>query len=65
VNISHLLIHIIKPEDVKVDGFNDSDIYEFIKFRNDIDEILNNIRSLMLHQPKLMRMDCMNMLLRN
>jgi hypothetical protein len=37
---------IQNPEDVKVDGFiNDSDIYEFyLKFRNDIDEILNNIR---------------------
>lgn len=34
------------PEDVKVEGFiNDSDIYEFyLKFRNDVDEILNNIK---------------------
>jgi sugar-specific transcriptional regulator TrmB len=34
------------PEDVKVEGFiNDSDIYEFyLKFRNDIDEILNNVK---------------------
>jgi hypothetical protein len=34
------------PEDVKVEGFiNDADIYEFyLKFRNDIDEILNNIK---------------------
>ena len=34
------------PEDVKVEGFiNDSDIYDFyLKFRNDIDEILNNIK---------------------
>jgi hypothetical protein len=33
------------PEDVKVDGFiNDSDIYEFyLKWRNDIDEILSDI----------------------
>ncbi len=33
-------------EDVKVDGFiNDSDIYEFyLKFRNDIDEVLNDIK---------------------
>ena len=33
-------------EDVKVEGFiNDSDIYDFyLKFRNDIDEILNNIK---------------------
>lgn len=36
---------IKNPEDVKVEGFiNDSDIYDFyLKFRNDIDEILNNI----------------------
>lgn len=36
---------IKNPEDVKVEGFiNDSDIYEFyLKWRNDIDEILNNI----------------------
>jgi hypothetical protein len=33
------------PEDVKIEGLiNDSDIYEFyLKWRNDIDEILNNI----------------------
>ena len=33
------------PEDVKIEGFiNDSDIYEFyLKFRNDVDEILNNL----------------------
>ena len=37
---------IQNPEDVKVEGFiNDSDIYEFyLKFRNDIDELLNNIK---------------------
>jgi hypothetical protein len=34
------------PEDVKVEGFiNDADIYEFyLKFRNDIDEVLNGIK---------------------
>lgn len=34
------------PEDVKVEGFiNDSDIYDFyLKFRNDVDEILNNLK---------------------
>lgn len=34
------------PEDVKIEGFiNDSDIYDFyLKWRNDIDEILNNIK---------------------
>ena len=34
------------PEDVKVEGFiNDSDIYDFyLKFRNDVDEILNNVK---------------------
>jgi deoxyribodipyrimidine photolyase len=34
------------PDDVKIEGFiNDSDIYEFyLKFRNDIDELLNNIK---------------------
>jgi hypothetical protein len=34
------------PEDVKIEGFiNDSDIYEFyLKFRNDIDELLNDIK---------------------
>ena len=33
-------------EDVKIEGFiNDSDIYEFyLKFRNDIDELLNDIK---------------------
>ena len=33
-------------EDVKVEGFiNDSDVYDFyLKFRNDVDEILNNIK---------------------
>jgi hypothetical protein len=37
---------IKNTEDVKVEGFiNDSDIYEFyLKFRNDIDELLNNIK---------------------
>ena len=34
------------PEDVKVEGFiNDADIYEFyLKFRNDIDELLNGVK---------------------
>lgn len=34
------------PEDTKIEGFiNDSDIYEFyLKFRNDIDELLNSIK---------------------
>lgn len=34
------------PEDVKIEGLiNDSDIYEFyLKWRNDIDEILSNIK---------------------
>jgi ferritin len=34
------------PEDVKIEGFiNDSDIYEFfLKWRNDIDEVLNDIK---------------------
>ena len=34
------------PEDVKIEGFiNDSDIYDFyLKWRNDIDEILNNLK---------------------
>lgn len=38
--------YLKNPEDVKVDGFiNDSDIYEFyLKWRNDIDEILNDIK---------------------
>jgi hypothetical protein len=33
------------PEDVKIEGLiNDSDVYDFyLKYRNDIDEILNNI----------------------
>ncbi len=36
---------IQSPEDVKIEGLiNDSDIYEFyLKFRNDIDELLNDI----------------------
>ena len=35
---------IKNPEDVKIEGLiNDSDIYEFyLKWRNDIDEILND-----------------------
>lgn len=35
---------IKNPEDTKIEGFiNDSDIYEFyLKFRNDIDELLND-----------------------
>ena len=34
------------PDDTKIEGFiNDSDIYEFyLKFRNDIDELLNNVK---------------------
>lgn len=34
------------PDDVKVEGFiNDSDIYDFyLKWRNDIDEVLNSIK---------------------
>ena len=37
---------IKSPEDVKIEGLiNDSDIYEFyLKFRNDIDELLNDIK---------------------
>ena len=37
---------IKNPEDVKVEKFiNDSDIYDFyLKLRNDIDEILNNVK---------------------
>jgi len=37
---------IKNPDDVKIEGLiNDSDIYEFyLKWRNDIDEILNNIK---------------------
>lgn len=36
---------IKNPEDVKIEGLiNDSDVYEFyLKFRNDIDELLNGI----------------------
>jgi hypothetical protein len=35
-----------EPEDVKIEGLiNDSDLYDFyLKFRNDIDEILNDIK---------------------
>lgn len=38
--------YIKNPEDIKVETFiNDSDIYDFyLKFRNDIDEILNDIK---------------------
>lgn len=34
------------PDDVKVEGFiNDSDIYDFyLKWRNDIDEVLNDVK---------------------
>ena len=34
------------PDSVKIEGLiNDSDIYDFyLKFRNDIDEILNNVK---------------------
>lgn len=34
------------PEDVKVEGFiNDADVYDFyLKFRNDIDEVLNGVK---------------------
>lgn len=37
---------IKSPDDVKIEGFiNDSDIYDFyLKFRNDIDELLNDIK---------------------
>ena len=37
---------IKSPDDVKIEGLiNDSDIYEFyLKFRNDIDELLNDIK---------------------
>jgi deoxyribodipyrimidine photolyase len=37
---------IKSPDDVKIESFiNDSDIYEFyLKFRNDIDELLNDIK---------------------
>jgi hypothetical protein len=35
-----------EPEEVKIEGLiNDSDLYDFyLKFRNDIDEILNDIK---------------------
>lgn len=38
--------YIKNPTDIKVEGFiNDSDIYDFyLKWRNDIDELLNNIK---------------------
>jgi hypothetical protein len=38
--------YINNPKDVKVEGFiNDSDIYDFyLKWRNDIDEILNDMK---------------------
>src|ERR1035437_4180152 len=34
------------PEDVKIEGLiNDSDVYDFyLKFRNDIDEMLNDVK---------------------
>lgn len=34
------------PEDIKIEGLiNDSDVYDFyLKWRNDIDEVLNDIR---------------------
>jgi hypothetical protein len=37
---------IQEPDDVKIEGLiNDSDLYDFyLKFRNDIDEILNDIK---------------------
>ena len=37
---------IKSPDDVKIEGLiNDSDIYDFyLKFRNDIDELLNDIK---------------------
>jgi hypothetical protein len=37
---------IKSPSDTKIEGFiNDSDIYDFyLKFRNDIDELLNDIK---------------------
>jgi hypothetical protein len=37
---------IKNPEDIKVEGFiNDSDVYDFyLKWRNDIDEILSSIK---------------------
>jgi len=38
--------YIKNPSDVKIEGLiNESDIYEFyLEYRNDIDEILNNIK---------------------
>jgi hypothetical protein len=38
--------YIKNPTDIKVEGFiNDSDIYDFyLKWRNDIDELLNSIK---------------------
>lgn len=38
--------YVRNPEDYQIEGFiNDSDIYEFyLKHRNDIDEILNDIK---------------------
>lgn len=37
--------YIKSPDDIKIEGLiNDSDVYEFyLKFRNDIDELLNDI----------------------
>jgi hypothetical protein len=37
---------IKEPEDIQIEGLiNDSDIYEFyLKFRNDIDELLNDLK---------------------
>lgn len=43
---SFIKSYIKNPKDVKIRGFiNDADIYEFyLKWRNDIDEILNNLK---------------------
>ena len=43
---SFIKSYIKNPKDVKIRGFiNDSDIYDFyLKWRNDIDEILNNLK---------------------
>lgn len=43
---SFIKSYIKNPKDIKVRGFiNDSDIYDFyLKWRNDIDEILNDIK---------------------
>lgn len=43
---SFIKSYIKNPKDVKVRGFiNDADIYDFyLKWRNDIDEILNNLK---------------------